>query len=250
MKLYKIQIKTGDLQKIPKKELLFFIQLTNFANEIFCLQKITFFSADVEEKDLLIRRAKNSQALFLIRLTAGKLWEAWMLLETHYHSSVLARDYIEQFSDEAKKDYKYIKKYFGKSNIIKMVRDKYAFHFDPDSSKKVEEVIDALKNDEVFDMYFSEHHGNCFYDMSNTLINESLFSFINESDRNNAIKRLLTEVKDTTKHFLHFVGECVLVFGKKHLGLNAEEIEIPDQPSLEDVKIPYFVGRPDDYRVR
>ena len=57
MKLYKIQLNKDDLRTIPKKELLFFIQLTNFANEIYCLQKITFFSVGVEEEDLLIRKA-------------------------------------------------------------------------------------------------------------------------------------------------------------------------------------------------
>ncbi|GAH92434.1 unnamed protein product, partial [marine sediment metagenome] len=46
--------------------------------------KITFFSASVEEEDSLIRRAKNSQALFMIRLTAGKLWEGGRLLETYF----------------------------------------------------------------------------------------------------------------------------------------------------------------------
>lgn len=249
MKLYKIQLNKDDLRTIPKEELLFFIQLTNFANEIFCLQKITFFSVGVKEKDLLIRRAKNSQALFLIKLTAGKLWEAWRLLETHFHNTDLARDYYGRFSEETKKNYEYIKQYFSQSNLIKLTRDKYAFHYDSETSKKVEEVFDALNNDEIFDMYISEHHGNCFYDMSDALINASLLSSIDESDRENAMLRLLTEVKDVTKNFLHFVGECVLVFGKRHLHFEPEEIEIPDQPSLEEGKIPYFVEPPDDYQI-
>jgi len=40
--------------------------------------------------------------------------------------------------------------------------------------------------------------------------------------------------------FREFCGDCVFIIFKK-LELNSTEIEIPEPPSIDDVKLPYFV---------
>ena len=244
MKLFKIEISKEKLLSIPKEERLFFIQLTNVANELFILQKLTLFSARSEESDELIRRAQNSQALFLIRLTAGILWEGWRLLETHFFGSKLSEKYSKYLSDDGNNKLEYIKKYFSNINLIKTIRDEYAFHRSNESSDRMNEVIEQTDDSEVFSLYFSEHHGNCFYDMSDTLLNHSLFSIIKLKNTEEPMRELLIDIKDVLHNFLCFVGECVLVFGKNHLSLESYEMEIPNQPTIDQITIPYFASKP------
>lgn len=202
------------------------------------------FSASLEESDEILRRAQNCQAIFMIRLTAGKLWEGWQLIGKYFFSSPLARDYEDLFSEEVKINLKEIKHYFSKSNLVKIIRDEYAFHYSSESTMKIENLIKALNDKDELVMYFNEHSGNCFYDMADTLLSHALLQSIQASDINDAMRKMLTEIVTITHHFLHYVGECVLVFGKRHLSFESHMIDIPDPPFFDEVHIPYFVSEP------
>ncbi len=244
MELFKVKLTKEQLQRVPEPEMLFFIQLTQFANEIFCLKKFTFFSVSLDGDDPLLKCASNSQALFMVRLTAGKLWEAWELLRRFFFSTTLSQEYESTFSEKAKKNLSFIKTYFSNANLVKKIRDEYAFHYSSEASDNIKELIKELKDDDEFYMYFNQHHGNCFYCMSDTLMNHSLYKSINSTDTKEAINRMLVEIANASGHFLHFVGECVLVFGKRYLDFKTDTIKISGQPAIDEVHVPYFVSKP------
>jgi hypothetical protein len=216
MELYKYTFQKEQLQKIPEHELLFFIQLTNFANEIFSLAKMEYYTGGELGDSPLMRIAKNSQSHFYLRLSAGKLWEGWRLIETHFHKSGVAKDYFAQFSTEAQEKYKLLKKYFSKATAIQTIRDGFAFHCGLKSSKGIVDIISDSEQQE-YDLYFTNHHGNCFYDMSTSLIMESMFATLSSEDHKVDIHDIIKEITEVRGYYLHFVGECVLVFGKKYL---------------------------------
>lgn len=247
MKLYKVELSKENLLSIPEEERIFFIQITNLANEIYVLQKITFFSAKDEEENDVVRGAQNSQAFFLIRLTAGKLWEGWRLLETHFFGTGLSKDYEEKFTDEGKGNLKFLKDYFKSKNLIKLIRDQYAFHYSKESSKNILDLIEKSSDTNIFKLFMSKYHGNCFYDISSTLAITSLINVIDEFDYGKGMLTLLTEINNVAENLLHFIGECVLVIAKRYIGFAHGEIEIPDHPRMDEVKIPYFVEKPIGY---
>lgn len=240
MELLKITITKEQLEKIPESELLFFIQLTHFANEIFCLQKFTNYSVSLNGSYQILQRAQNAQALLFVRLTAGKLWEAWKLLQSH-HSDL--QEYEAQLPERVQNDFKIVKSYFSAPNCIKTIRNQYAFHFSKESSEGIKNSISSFAGNEEFAMYFSEHHGNCFYDMADILINHSLLNTIDQENEK-AMQKMLTEIVNVIQLFLRFVGECVLVFGKRHLCLVPQKVMISDPPAIDEIHVPFFVSAP------
>jgi hypothetical protein len=78
VKLTKINISKAELLSIPEKELELFIQLTNFYNDINILQKLMVISGISREKannNKIVEMSLSSQALFFMRIQAGKLYE-------------------------------------------------------------------------------------------------------------------------------------------------------------------------------
>jgi len=68
MQIYDISISKEQLEKIPIDERLFFIQIGHLANELLTLNRLLLFVSTSPTTNLLEERAKNSQALLLIRL--------------------------------------------------------------------------------------------------------------------------------------------------------------------------------------
>ena len=122
MKLIKIEITKDKLLAIPINERKYFVQLTTCTNEVYVLQKYAIFSASIDEQNEITRRAHNMQALFMIRLLAGKLWEGWLLLNRFFKP--IRDDYYEGFSEEAKKNCEYIENYFKNNhNLCRKIRN-------------------------------------------------------------------------------------------------------------------------------
>ncbi len=244
MKLFKVDITKDALLNIPKPERLLFIQVTNLANELFVLQKLVFCSMNDSEEHGIITTAENMQALFLIRLTAAKLWEGWRLLETHYFNDIFSKDYASSLSPAGQSGLDRLKAYFSDSCLIKKIRDEYAFHYSSESSDAIDVLLNSLEDSEVFSLYMAERHGNCMYELSHTLLFASLLHSMNTTTREDAIATLLDEIIEINKAMLAFIEACVVVFCERYIGFQHEEIEVPDPPPLDDISIPYFVGPP------
>ena len=103
--------------------------------------------------------------------------------------------------------------------------------------------IDNAPELEIFEIYLSEEIGNCFYPIAHDLLNSSILEDIDSNDWSKAMKKFFQEILDVTKWFLDFAQDCILVISKKYLQLNCEEVQIPEPPSLNDIRLPFFVRR-------
>jgi hypothetical protein len=92
MVLTKVRVSRQQLNAIPRKERIFFIQIGNLLNDLNIFQKLIFISGKHTE-DILERRGRNLQALLFVRILAGKLWEAWQLLERDFFGAKLSQQY-------------------------------------------------------------------------------------------------------------------------------------------------------------
>ena len=247
VKLTKFNISKAELLSIPEKELELFIQLTNFYNDINILQKLMVISGNSREKannNKIVKMSLSSQALFLMRIQAGKLYDGWNMLGEHFfNNKVLSVEYNKNGSSKGKEALSNIKNYFGKNNFIKLIRNKYAFHYSKESSGKMMKQITDAPDLKIFEIYLSEEVGNCFYSIAHDLLNSSILDDIDSDDWVKAMNRFFQEIMDVTKWFLDFTQDCILVISKKHLQLNYEKVQIPEPPSLDDIKLPFFVKK-------
>jgi hypothetical protein len=245
MELVKIGIPKSELLLIPENERIFFVQLTNLLNDLIILRKLIYFSSSTEESNDTIRKALNSQALFLLRLQAGKLSEGWQLLQNYFFKSQLSQDYENRLSPEGKNDLAGIKKYFNNRNIVSLIRNEFAFHYSPESAVKIKELINNAPDSEVFELFLAEHFGNCFCFMPYVLVTFAILQSTGSPNYWEAMDKLLSEVNQVTLWFSNFLGECIHIILKKYNNLNMtkDNIEIPDPPKLGSIILPYFTTK-------
>jgi len=247
MKLTKLQISKAELLSIPEKELELFIQLTNFYNDVTILQKIMVISGNSREKannNKIVKMSLSSQALFFMRIQAGKLYEGWNMLGNHFfNNKTFSIEYNKKGSSQSKKNLSELKKYFGKDNLLENLRNNYAFHYSKESSNNMVKQIIDTPDSKIFEIYLSKEYGNCFFSIAQDLLNTSILEDIDSDDQAKAMKKYFQEIMDVTKWFLNFSQDCILVISKKYLQLNCEEIQIPEPQNLNDIRLPFFIKR-------
>jgi hypothetical protein len=244
MKLHKINIPKSKLDTIPKIEQVFFIQLMFFLNEINILQKCVIFSSNkLKSLTTIERRGQISQAHFFIRTLVGKLQEGWKLLEKNFIDKQLSKRYENLLSQKSKESLSELIEYFNdEDNLVRLIRNKFAFHYD---KEKIKEEVDKIPQEELLEIYIpeNEHHANCLYSLSDTIINWAILNSIDSSNPQRAMDRLIGEIAlKVSRLFQEFCGDCICIIAKE-LELSSSEIEIPQPPSIDDVKLPYFVKR-------
>lgn len=240
MKLVKAEFSKKHLDQLPKEEKIFFVQLTHLLDELSILSKCVIFASNaIEVKQEVEKTAQRMQALFFIRILAGKIYEGRKMFRALYFSPQLSQKYDKLLSSSASESIKQLKKYFNKKNLIYEIRNKYAFHY---GCKNVEEQLNRIAQDETLSMLISEHQGNNLFAFSDVIINLSILNYINPDDQQKAMDAFVEEVMKVCKWFQDFgYGFVELII--KNFAFNCEDIELDVITTIEDVKLPYFVRR-------
>lgn len=91
-------------------------------------------------------------------MLAGKVWEGWQLLKRCYVGAV--RIAIEGSLPEKPRDaFQALEGYFAtKKNLINMVRNRFAFHYDP---SRIEKQLTAVNESDKLTIYIGEKEAKC-----------------------------------------------------------------------------------------
>lgn len=238
MVLNKILISKEKLKSIPEREQIFFIEIGNLLNELNTLQKVIFMSAK-QTDDTLERRGRNLQALFFVRILAGKLSEAWELLKRDFFGAKLSQEYETRLDPDATKNLDKLKKYFSRQNLIHQIRNEFAFHYS--SPEQMKKQLEGVPKEETFELFVAPEHGNCFYSMSDVILNFALLNAVDPTDPWRAMDKVLGEIFDVTRQFLDFLAEFLVIIVDRYIGLDSEKVEVRNPPALDHLALPYFV---------
>lgn len=242
LELYKISFTKGQLKQLDEKEVVFIVQIANLLQELSVLQKMIYISSKGVE-NAIERMAENSQAMLFYRILAGILFEGWNIIHCKTYKPVIGI-YYPLFDDKAKKSFEEIKNYFKvKNNLIERLRNNFSFHY---NFGYVRDYIRSLPDSEPLDMLIASEHGNCRYTAGDMIINAAILKSIDKNDMESAIKIFLDEVRNITRKFLDFAGECILVFAKRCPKLAGESLVLKNVPKLDELRLNYFVTRPDN----
>lgn len=245
MKLLKINIPKSKLDSICDIEQVFFIQLMHFLSELNVLQKCIIVSSnELSSLKTIEKRSQISQAQFFIRTLAGKLYEGWKMIDKNFLKTKLSSEYENLLSQKGKESLSELIVYFkDKNNLVRVIRDKFAFHYD---KEKIKEEIDKIPQEELLEAYVSEHRANYLYSISDTVVNWAILNSIDSSNPQRAMDKLIEIIaRKVSGCFQEFGTDCVRIIGEK-LELSYAEVEIPEPPLIDEVKLPYFVKRPND----
>jgi hypothetical protein len=243
MKLLKVEMPKAKLSLIPKEERVFFIKIGNLLNDLSLLHKLTIFSTNVNSTNNIVSIAQNMQTLSLIRIQAGILNEGWQLLNKSFFVPKLSEEYHKQLSDSERQSLEKLKSYFGKENLIYLIRNNFAFHYysKPEQINQLNKLIDDVEDSETFEIYLTEYYANCVFSMSNVLITTLILNNTTIDDTDKAFENLLGDIVKVTSWFGDFLGGCLRVFAAKYPGFESYEVQIPNPIDINDVALPYFI---------
>ncbi len=250
MKLYKIDITKAILNKLSEEEQIYLVQLTHFLNELNILYKCVLISGEgTKSLNKIERRSQVTQVLFFIRILAGKLNEGWEMMGNHYFGTQLSKEDDEIHSEEGKDSLKSLKSYFSRENNVNKIRNQFAFHYD---LKIIKNELSKLQESDKLEMILSEHQGNCLYSFSDAMVLSAILTSIDPNINPNndqsvikVIEQLIDEIViNVVKWFQGFGNDCILIIGKK-LNLDYDEVEIPEQPFLDEIRLPFFAKKPE-----
>jgi len=77
MKITKIKFEPEKFLRLEENERVFFVMISIFANEIAVLHKLIAYSSGKEQHNPVLIRAQNTQAMFIVKLLGGLLFEGW-----------------------------------------------------------------------------------------------------------------------------------------------------------------------------
>ncbi len=240
MKLFKVVIPKSKLYLMPQNERIFFILFGALLNDLSMFQKLMIFSTNSKTKNRVVRAAQNMQTLSFARFQIGILSEGWQLLQKNYFGTRVSKEYEPLLSEPAKESLENLKRYFSTNeNWMCSVRNRFCFHYP--SSEEIAKLIDEAPASEIFEIFMSEFYGNCFFSMSNTIVNFGILKCTGSSNLQSAMDKLLRDGNKVSRWFGDFLGECLLVIANKHLGFEHAEVGIPKPCDIYEVTLPYFI---------
>ncbi len=241
MKIQIYTISKQALMDIPAKERDFFLLAGHFANEVIFLSKLLVITQD-QASEKIPAKAELTQALFVHKTLAGKLYEGWQMIRKYYLWTAISKDYDGLLEKDAQEAIKQLNRYFSKGNLISKVRNSYSFHYGPD---KIEPTLEEMEDGDELDMYIAEHHINSLYYISESIINKAMLHELKQNDLRSSFDKLFQEIVEVYGLLLTFIHNFMTVAAGRHFVRTdsnpvLEEIENP--PSLEDLRLPFFVN--------
>ena len=186
-----------------------------------------------------------SQALTVLLLQAGKLYEGWGMMKAAYFAGPVGREYANRLDSDTKQALDELRRYFGNgNNHIKQVRHAFGFHYDLDA---IDRALSPLSERPESEIYVGHHHLNTFYAISEVALQESVARELNADDPQAGAGDLMDDTANVTGLFLNFIDGFTHTLLERYtdLGRFSEEIDVTQWAANEaDVDLPYFVKNP------
>jgi hypothetical protein len=242
MRVQRIGFSVEQLRGIPEEERSLIVVLAHALNEVNTLNKLLFFCTQFDQEPRWVANAQAAQALIVARPIAGKLNEAWAALQAGYFGTKLTKTYGVLLESSATEALDYLKKYFGRKNLLNEVRNNFAFHYSLDHAKT--SIPDDSSPDDLA-LFLHETKGNSLYYFAEYLMNKALIDLISPTDPELALGTLLKEMSKVIAQLNEFVqGLLFVVFdryiGEEVLRQSVQTVELGVVPQSANIHIPFF----------
>lgn len=225
-----------DMEVLPINEQKLLIKLTHFLNEFNYLNKLALYTINNwNPPQQAIKDTQQNLFLFFIKLTAGKAYEGFKILNDNIYKKSLLNSFEGRISESSLKNLKEIEEYFTRDNLFVKIRNQYGFHY---YQKNLESSYKKIPEGEKMSFYVGDSMLDFFYDFSENITNTSMLELTGEESRDSSLQRLFEETNHLHGLFfgLHEFTRDIL----SGLKLNSKEIEIDGLKKLEDIELPYF----------
>jgi hypothetical protein len=178
MDISKLTLSKKHLDLFPEKERILFIQLAHLSIEITVLTKLLIFS-NKKSEDEAIRKVSTMQSSLIARISIGKQYEAWRLLEKNFFASKLSRKYESKLNKDGIEALQKLKIYFGQKNLISDIRNNFSFHYP--SFDQIKKQLKGIPAETEFQLYLGNEHANCNYYMAEEIISNAMLNYVKKT---------------------------------------------------------------------
>ena len=233
------------LDQIPADERLFYFMAGQLYNDINILTKL--LTAAINELELVggkerpKRSAAVSQVLLLLKLTAGRLYEGHKMINETFSAKGFLKKYKAEMSSATFVSLDTLNKYFGGKSAIQRIRTKFAFHLNAESiAAAYANAPQEFTSVEYLSKRYSGHN------LFNTSERLSLIAIVGDGENwQDTIDQIVGEITETCVTVGTFLMGFIGIIFNKHLGLTMEHLEaaaitITDDPSIDDLRLPFF----------
>jgi hypothetical protein len=243
-----VSLSGGDLAAIPREERILLVQFAHLHNTINVIRRWLLSSEESGASDAE-RHAAVTQRGLATRMLCGVLNEGSNVLERSLLRTRISEKYHPRLTAEGQRLQERVVSYFCERNVIKTVRNRFAFHFDrPDVDRQIHEVAP----EQSFPLYVCEEQGNSLYYLAEEVVGVSMLrvvgSLIDADDPTEALRGLQSEVLEISGAFDRVIAEYLAIILLEYFEdtkwRDAEDMQIENVPPIDEIRTPFFVGRP------
>lgn len=241
MDVYEIRISKKQLQSLPDAERVLVLQFGHVCNELSFLNKLLLIVSDTSSQGLK-KKAMAAQAMIVIRLYAGKVFEAWKMIERDYFRSQLSKSLDANLSSGGKSALEALKTYFGRNNLLSSVRNDFSFHY---WSEHLPEAMKAFDDSREFHLILGKTYANTLHAYSEDFVTVAMLQASGESEPQAAMDKVVGDLVFVGGKMIDFLGHGLAAVFENRLGKSWEDFEytvykIEPDADIEKFKLPFF----------
>lgn len=269
IKLHHVVVPKERLEQMPDSQRRFLVYASHISNELNWFGKVLLtLQVTSKEHEQMRDAAKDAvtralhggsaaQTLILSRLYVGKICEALTFLNKFCFDRAWFEDLLPGLHPDARKAREELQGYVcpeaqrtkgSRPELLKLIRDKYAFHYD---EREIKRSKDVVKFDLEFDMYLAEDIGNTLYIGSERVIYATLAEAAGYPNPDELIEVIIDECLKVGGWLKDLLGHSLAELYLKNVGSSLNElglqetVEVP-APPLRDNRLPYFCSNTEE----
>lgn len=240
MKVIKVELDKDRILSMPELEHTFFFALGHVANEINATTKMMYWAANAPNKNDVDQHGNFTLTLYLTRILAGQLNEAWEFFRKSFFRSTLSRDYEPRLDSENSERLQKLKRYFNSTNHCKRIRNHFAFHF---SASDIKDTLPNVGDDLLIYLEQGDAPNNLFY-CSEVILAHALLNLLYGDPNYNHFDSLVEELFEIALYFVQISdGLMEAIIAKNGIEMKVKNPEIVKFEKLvpfEKINIPWF----------
>lgn len=249
MRIYQFPIFKEQLSNIPEDERKFLIIGGHILNELNALNRLILMSLNYDETNKIEANAGAAQAMMLIRVFIGKLYEAWIFTQKRFKESLEVK-YQKKLSEDGNiitaSAYTKIVQYFAPAarSLIYKIRNNFSNHY-YDEQELVEKIFSELPDTQPLNIYAADKNINTFYHLSEAVVGYAMLKNTGKETYEAAMDSLRDESYMLTSLLTDFIGGIIALIIEEYIGDSLEKIGATEQnvdaANVKSVKIPHFI---------
>lgn len=244
LQLNKYLLSPEKIAAIPSDDRALMIWCGHIHNELMTLLGLYRAIANTSISCAVEREANTTQQLTVVKLIAGKLWEANELLNKGFFGNGLSKIYESILDPDTQKSLDTLKQYFSRKTSLYTLRHNYSFHYTFDVLTTLPDQWDRVPDELTFCAGRFPAHSLFF--VSEVMVNKAMFMQLGAGNFAEGVQLFWDDIRNINDALIAVCGTLFTLVVHKYIGKGPPEIDMAvigvlNPPSIDEPAMPFFV---------